>query len=139
MDIDYNNIMNVNGTKNAVKGKRGFQKKEVMYEVANESTAIIQNIQETAKALGINFLDPVDAANAINRLLQIISIDTSEKVSKRASNVLETQEIQPAIAQKLYDNQVDRQIKLLDKVIPNKASVKIDVNAGRKVVIVRPD
>lgn len=131
--------MNVNGTKNAVKGKRGFQKKAVMYEQAVETTNQITQIMETAKAIGIDFTNPIEAANAINRMLQIISVDTAEKVSKKSSNVLETQDLQPVIAQKIYDNQLDRQLKLLDKIYPNKASVKVDVNTGRRVVIVRPD
>lgn|SRR5574343_593461 len=124
---------------NRIPGKARFSSKKEIIETAIESTQIIQHIHEVSKAMGIDLTDPVQAAQAFNRLLQVIPIETLESVCKKASNKLETVDLPEAIAEKLFDNQVDRQYKGYDKLISNKASVKVDVNAGRKVVIVRPD
>ena len=135
------------GYAGAIPGKKGFQKKEEIIKIARESTKQIEAIKDTAEVMGMDReVNLLDFTVYLITQLQMIPPDKQKIVMDRVAKMCAEASIKregetgvdlPAVAAKLFDSQLERQNKLINKFHPSKAPEKQQTQKSRKVIIVR--
>lgn len=132
---------------NQLPGKKGFSSKEEIIKIAKESTAQLETLKDTAEALGMTReVNLLDFTVYLITQLQMIPPEKQKIVMDRVSQMCAEASVKregdtgsdiPAVAARLFNDQLERQNDLIKKFHPSKAAEKQEKQKSRKVYIVR--